>query len=54
MEMDRAEGGTVAAAVFPQNSQQWGIREYSDIFGIPLLEGSATFIFHLIWDFFCH
>lgn len=46
MEMDRAEGGTVAAAVFsPPNSQQRGIGEYSDRFGIPLLQGSANFHF---------
>lgn len=46
MEMDRAEGGTMAAAVFPSpNSQQQGIGEYSDRFGIPLLKGSANFPF---------
>lgn len=40
MEMDRAEGGTVAAAVFsPPNSQQRGIREYSDRFWCSFVKG---------------
>lgn len=45
MEMDLAEGGSMNAAVSPPNSQQQGIGEYSDRFGIPLLKGTANFPF---------
>lgn len=45
MEMDRAEGGIVAAAVFSPKLPTAGNGELSDRFAIPLLKESANFHF---------